>query len=732
MAVMCILHFTTLYRATYCHPILLFNGFTFMTVSLYTRILKNGQISALKMVKGDDNVRVCVRIRPLFGKEKQEGRKVVVVADRSDNTISANDPESGEVKAFTFDEVFPPQCTQQEVYTGSAHDIVEAVLNGFNGTIFAYGQTGAGKSHTMEGYNDPPELRGIIPTSFQHIFEKVNGSADTKQYLVRASYLEIYNEQVRDLLSRTPTAPLDLKENSDTGIYVKDLTAATVKDASEMDHVMQMGKKNRSVGSTLMNATSSRSHSMFQIIVECLEKGSDGKEHVCVGKLNLVDLAGSERQSKTGATGDRLKEAVQINLSLSALGNVIKALVAGKMGHIPYRDSKLTRLLQDSLGGNAKTVMIANVGPADFNLIETISTLRYADRAKKIKNKPKINEDPKDTMLRQCREEIETIKAQLFAQGKDSSNVSYTSRDGKQVREKVVEKIVIQREGLSKDELAQFEADATREAEGMETQMAADMKAMRVESSKTEEERFALEKQWRSKAEAKDGHERDREQKLEKLAKLQAKLIMGGKIMDKAAMQEAELRETRLKLEEGQRQDMLMARELAEQDESTLELEGQHASLSEEVEVKTKKLKKLWAKHKELMAELNDKKDEFRVDREEMLETIRALKKQLALKVLIRKNFIPPEEWERIKKRAVWDQNKNTYVLSTKNVAPMVLKRPVSLPGLRRPETEYARHRKQFDKFDPNISRYKMENIITLEFDSIERTTEVIAPFFST
>ena len=158
---------------------------------------------------------------------------------------------------------------------------------------------------------------------------------------------------------------------------------------------MQAGKKNRSVGSTLMNATSSRSHSIFTIIVECAENDAKRGSHIRVGQLNLVDLAGSERQDKTGATGTRLKEATKINLSLSALGNVISALVDGTSSHIPYRDSKLTRLLQNSLGGNAKTVMCANAGPADYNYDETLSTLRYANRAKNIKNKPKINEDPK-------------------------------------------------------------------------------------------------------------------------------------------------------------------------------------------------------------------------------------------------------------------------------------------------------------------------------------------------
>merc|ERR1719230_472105 len=174
---------------------------------------------------------------------------------------------------------------------------------------------------------------------------------------------------------------------------------------------------NRSVASTLMNSESSRSHSIFTITIETAETGPDGQPHIRVGKMNMVDLAGSERQSKTGASGETLKEATKINMSLSALGNVISALVDSKTSFIPYRDSKLTRLLQDSLGGNTKTVMCANIGPVDYNYDETLSTLRYAYRAKSIKNKPKINEDPKDAMIREFQDEITRLKMKLAERG---------------------------------------------------------------------------------------------------------------------------------------------------------------------------------------------------------------------------------------------------------------------------------------------------------------------------
>merc|ERR1739838_201786 len=214
---------------------------------------------------------------------------------------------------------------------------------------------------------------------------------------------------------------LEVKERPDVGVFVKDLSAFVVNNADDMDRIMTMGNKNRSVGATNMNAHSSRSHAIFTITIECSEKGPDGQQHFRVGKLHLVDLAGSERQSKTGASGQRLKEATKINLSLSTLGNVISALVDGKSTHVPYRNSKLTRLLQDSLGGNSKTLMFANVGPAEYNYDETLSTLRYANRAKNIKNSAKINEDPKDTLMKKYQQEIEELR-KLLVQGNSSGD----------------------------------------------------------------------------------------------------------------------------------------------------------------------------------------------------------------------------------------------------------------------------------------------------------------------
>jgi kinesin family protein 3/17 len=347
-------------------------------------------------------------------REKGLNCKEVVNIDNRMAHCSITNPDDPKAppKTFTFDGAYDTNSTTEQIYADIGFPLVEGVTEGYNGTIFAYGQTGCGKSFSMQGITDPSTQRGIIPRAFDHIFESIQVSEGAK-YLVHASYLEIYNEEIRDLLGKDVKQKLELKEHPDKGVYVQSLSMHPCKNVADCERVMDRGWKNRSVGATLMNADSSRSHSIFSIHLERCEADETGKEHIRAAKLNLVDLAGSERQAKTGSTGDRLKEATKINLSLSALGNVISALVDGKSKHIPYRDSKLTRMLQDSLGGNTKTLMVACLSPADNNYDETLSTLRYANRAKNIKNKPKINEDPKDAMLREYQEEINRLKAML-------------------------------------------------------------------------------------------------------------------------------------------------------------------------------------------------------------------------------------------------------------------------------------------------------------------------------
>uniref|UniRef100_M3YXC7 Kinesin-like protein KIF17 n=1 Tax=Mustela putorius furo TaxID=9669 RepID=M3YXC7_MUSPF len=396
-----------------------------------------------------ESVKVVVRCRPMNQRERELNCQLVVTVDSARGQCFIQNPGAADEppKQFTFDGAYYMDHFTEQIYNEIAYPLVEGVTEGYNGTIFAYGQTGSGKSFTMQGLPDPPSQRGIIPRAFEHVFESVQCAENTK-FLVRASYLEIYNEDVRDLLGTDTKQKLELKEHPERGVYVKGLSMHTVHSVAQCERIMETGWKNRSVGYTLMNKDSSRSHSIFTISIEIYAVDERGQDHLRAGKLNLVDLAGSERQSKTGATGERLKEATKINLSLSALGNVISALVDGRCKHIPYRDSKLTRLLQDSLGGNTKTLMVACLSPADNNYDETLSTLRYANRAKNIKNKPRINEDPKDALLREYQEEIKKLK-EILAQQMSPGNLadllsSQTPLNAVQTEEKLAPPPVIQ------------------------------------------------------------------------------------------------------------------------------------------------------------------------------------------------------------------------------------------------------------------------------------------------
>ena len=362
-----------------------------------------------------ESVKVIVRCRPLNEKEREMKTRLVIETDCSLHQCTIKKPgdDSKFAKIFTFDGVYGISSSAEKIYSEIVLPIVNGVIEGYNGTVFAYGQTSCGKTFTMEGIQTPSAQKGIIPRCCEHILDSTRQRSLENQakYLLRVSYLEIYNEEIRDLLVRDSRYKPEIKEHPDKGIYVKGLSNITVDSYSDMQEILETGGKNRSVGATLLNADSSRSHSIFTVDLEaCIRPGPGGKEVYRTGKLNLVDLAGSERQSKSGCVGERFKESTKINLSLSVLGNVISALVDGKSKHVPYRDSKLTRLLQDSLGGNSKTLMVACISPGENNYEETLSTLRYAKRAKDIKNKPKINEDPKDTIIKRYHDEIQQLK----------------------------------------------------------------------------------------------------------------------------------------------------------------------------------------------------------------------------------------------------------------------------------------------------------------------------------
>ncbi|XP_060551339.1 kinesin heavy chain-like [Ruditapes philippinarum] len=339
----------------------------------------------------DETIKVVCRVRPLNSSEEKAGSKFVLKFP-SDETISCGGLGSEgrgplfstkrcSQKVFAFDRVLKPTVTQEYVYTVAAKPIVADVLSGYNGTIFAYGQTSSGKTHTMEGVLGNQDLQGIIPRIVQDIFNYIYGMDENLEFHIKVSYFEIYMDKIRDLL------------DGSADIIVIDQTGATERFVSSPEEVMETideGKSNRHVAVTNMNEHSSRSHSVFLINVK--QENTETQKKLS-GKLYLVDLAGSEKVSKTGAEGAVLDEAKNINKSLSALGNVISALAEGNKSHVPYRDSKLTRILQESLGGNARTTMIICCSPASYNESETKSTLLFGQRAKTIKNVVTVNEE---------------------------------------------------------------------------------------------------------------------------------------------------------------------------------------------------------------------------------------------------------------------------------------------------------------------------------------------------
>ncbi|NWY55811.1 KIF15 protein, partial [Chionis minor] len=373
-----------------------------------------------------DAIKVYVRVRPPSeGTALTDGDQGLCLSVLSSNTIRLH--SKPEPKIFTFDYVANMETTQESVFSSVAKNIVESCMNGYNGTIFAYGQTGSGKTFTMMGPSDSDNfthsLRGVIPRSFEYLFflierekEKAGGG---KSFLCKCSFIEIYNEQIFDLLD-SASAGLFLREHIKKGVFVDGAVEQVLSSAAEAYQVLTMGWRNRRVASTSMNRESSRSHAVFTITVESMEKNNE-VVNIRSSLLNLVDLAGSERQKDTHTEGLRLKVRPtaagpgNINRSLSCLGQVITALVDvgnGKQRHICYRDSKLTFLLRDSLGGNAKTCIIANVHPGSRCFGETLSTLNFAQRAKLIKNKAVVNEDTQGNVS-QLQAEVKKLKEQL-------------------------------------------------------------------------------------------------------------------------------------------------------------------------------------------------------------------------------------------------------------------------------------------------------------------------------
>ncbi|XP_029769411.1 kinesin-like protein KIF1B isoform X5 [Terrapene carolina triunguis] len=377
------------------------------------------------------SVKVAVRVRPFNSREtSKESKCIIQMQGNSTSIINPKNPKEAP-KSFSFDYSYwshtspedPCFASQNRVYNDIGKEMLLHAFEGYNVCIFAYGQTGAGKSYTMMGKQEESQA-GIIPQLCEELFEQINDNSNEEMsYSVEVSYMEIYCERVRDLLNPKNKGNLRVREHPLLGPYVEDLSKLAVTSYTDIADLMDAGNKARTVAATNMNETSSRSHAVFTIVFT--QKRHDTETDLCtekVSKISLVDLAGSERADSTGAKGTRLKEGANINKSLTTLGKVISALAEvskkkKKTDFIPYRDSVLTWLLRENLGGNSRTAMVAALSPADINYDETLSTLRYADRAKQIKCNAVINEDPNAKLVRELKEEVTRLKDLLRAQG---------------------------------------------------------------------------------------------------------------------------------------------------------------------------------------------------------------------------------------------------------------------------------------------------------------------------
>ncbi|KAL2071786.1 hypothetical protein VTL71DRAFT_13021 [Oculimacula yallundae] len=435
--------------------------------------------------QGGGNIKVVVRCRPFNGRELDRGAKCIVQMEGA-QTVLIPPPDAEErmrsgkgggkdagQKVFAFDKSYwsfdksdPSYAGQDDLHEDLGKPLLDNAFQGYNNCIFAYGQTGSGKSYSMMGYGKEP---GVVPKICQDMFERISqmqGKDKNVKFTVEVSYLEIYNERVRDLLNPSTKGNLKVREHPSTGPYVEDLAKLIASSFNEIEHLMDEGNKARTVAATNMNETSSRSHAVFTLTLTQKRYDTDTKMSLeKVAKISLVDLAGSERAQSTGATGARLKEGAEINRSLSTLGRVIAALAdlsegkkkkGGKaLGQVPYRDSVLTWLLKDSLGGNSMTAMIAAISPADINFDETLSTLRYADSAKRIKNHAVVNEDANARMIRELKEELEALRGKLSGGGGGATEEVYA--EGTPLDKQIVS--IVQADGsvkkVSKAEIAE-------------------------------------------------------------------------------------------------------------------------------------------------------------------------------------------------------------------------------------------------------------------------------------
>eukprot|EP00930_Biecheleria_cincta_P061592 TRINITY_DN47157_c0_g1_i1.p1 TRINITY_DN47157_c0_g1~~TRINITY_DN47157_c0_g1_i1.p1 ORF type:complete len:951 (-),score=192.66 TRINITY_DN47157_c0_g1_i1:14-2866(-) len=362
-----------------------------------------------------ESIQVAIRVRPLNSREKDLGDRVAVTVGGGEVCVELS--QSAEPRSFTFDYGYGIEATQQQVQEDLGQNLLASAIDGYNSCLFAYGQTGAGKSWSITGDRSHEESRGLLPRISESLVKSLSTDANTKEFQILCTYLEIYQEKMRDLMVKESPL-LEVRKHPVQGVFVPGLTGVNVKNYDDIEAVLDTGNSHRQIAATAMNASSSRSHAVFTMnVTQTLQ---DGRSRC--SQLHIVDLAGSERQKKTAAEGDRLKEGAMINQSLTVLGQVIFALAgqatSKKVQHVPFRNSKLTYLLSDSLSGNSRTVMIAAVSPAASNTEETLNTLRFAQSVKKIKttvSKNEVQSTNKDVMIQQLQQQVADLRADLEA-----------------------------------------------------------------------------------------------------------------------------------------------------------------------------------------------------------------------------------------------------------------------------------------------------------------------------
>ena len=601
------------------------------------------------LTEKSETVKVVVRCRPLSTKEINEQNECITEVDMKAHTIAVCNPANvKEVKNFTFDYTYGWKATQEQIFNETAKPILESVMQGYNGTIFAYGQTGTGKTYTMEG-RDTDADKGIIPRTIEWIFSNIKNYTN-QQFLVRGSFVEIYNEEVRDLLSKNTKAKLNVREK-DKVFYLEDVTIYQAENAQQMIDMQKTGRVNRATGATKMNPGSSRSHSIFSIIVEASSIDDKNETHYRVGKLNLVDLAGSERQSKTETTGERFKEATKINLSLTILGSVINKLVSGKTQYIPYRDSKLTMLLQDSLGGNTKTVMIANVGPADYNYDETLNTLWYASHAKKIKNKPRINEDPKDALLREYQEQIELMKKQLLKLGKGDLVNKISGSKG------ISGGLVVNEENQFKEVLENLE----KEKEEFKKEHEQEIEKVKEQKNLAEEEKKKLIEKLNKEVEENKKKKDESKLLLKKYNETKSKVLKGQETEKKVKQYEIEISKQKEEIEIKKREEQRLQESLKDKDSQKLELKKKYEDKNSHLEDLNNKLNQLREQIEEGEMEKNDIIKQFENDNSNWNYDIQNLNVENKQYDYIIEKFLPPEDVKKIEDVLEYNAEQNSF-----------------------------------------------------------------------